>query len=145
MTQVMGSLLDMSAAELDALFAASSCGEIPTGRGRGTVLYGTGTRRARPAAAAARVVLWQGKHFRSETHDLQNLLTPFGVHAVRADVYEGESHFDGSPAIVLDYSKTSWIARDVRDEMRQIGPHEYLGIVFRRSERAPVHFLLTFA
>jgi len=137
--------LEMARAELDALFGSSPAGDIPAGRGTGTVVVASGTPLARPLAAAARLLLWQGKVFRPGTHDLENLLTPFGVRAVRAEVYQGDSVFDGRPCIVLDYSKTSKAAGSIRDEIRQIGPHEYLGLVFRGSRQLGIHFLLSFA
>lgn len=137
--------LEMSPAKLDALFASSPAGDIPVGRGAGTVVVAPGSRLARPLAATARLLMWQGKVFRPETHDLQNLLTPFGARGVRADVYHGDSVSDGRPCIVLDYSKTSKVAGQIRDEIRQIGPHEYLGLVFRGPRRMGVYFLLRFA
>lgn len=134
----------MSSAGLDELFASSPAGEIPAGRGTGTLVLAPGTRFARPVAAITRVVLWQGKEFRPATHDLVNLVTPFGRRALRAEVRLDESAVDGRPCIVLDYSTSSRVARNVRDEIRQIGPHEYLGVVFRGSRKLDVHFLLRF-
>ncbi len=136
--------LEMSEAGLDELYGSSPAGEIPAGRGRGTVIAKAGTRFTRPLAAATRVVLWQGKLFRPVTHDLVNLMTPFGREAIRAEVSHGESVLDGRPCIVLDYSKTSRAARKIRDEIRQIGPNEYLGIVFKGSRKMHVHFVLHF-
>jgi hypothetical protein len=137
--------LEMAPAKLDALFAASPAGDIPKGRGTGTVVAVPGSRFARPLATTARLLLWQGKVFRPGTHDLVNMLTPFGVRGIRAEVYVGDSAFDGRPCIVLDYSKTSKIAGQIRDEIRQIGPGEYLGLVFRGGRRMGVYFLLRFA
>lgn len=138
-------VLKMTSAELDGLFRSSPAGGIPEGRGAGTVIFRPGTRRAVPAAAAARVLLWQGKEFRPTTHDLVNLLTPFGRRGLRAEVRHGPSLLDGKPCIVLDYSTSSRAARDVRDEMRQIGDRDYLGIVFVKGQQRRVYFLLSFA
>ena len=41
-----------------------------------------------------------------------------------------DSWYDGAPCIVLDYSKTSFAARRIRDEIREIAPGVFLGIVF---------------
>jgi len=41
-----------------------------------------------------------------------------------------DSWYDGKPCIVLDYSKTSIVAHLVRDEIREIAPGVYLGLVF---------------
>lgn len=137
--------MQMSRVNLQELFGASPAGEIPSGRGQGTVVVAPGTRLAGPVATVTRMLMWQGKLFRPASRDLVNLLTPLGRPAVRADVSFGDSWIDGRPCIVLDYSKSSRVARMVRDEIRQIGPHEYLGVVFRGSHQLRVHFLLSFS
>jgi len=45
-------------------------------------------------------------------------------------VYRDESWFDGKEAIILDYSKTSLVAHWIRDEIREVAPGLYLGIVY---------------
>ena len=144
MTTTATAPLDMTRSELDDLFGASPAGDIPTGRGRGTAIAYPGSRITRPLAAYTRAVLWQGKLFRPESHDLLNLVTPFSRQAIRAEVYEGESWFDGKPCIVLDYSKTSKVARRIRDEIREVRPNEYLGMVFQGAKRLRVYFWLGF-
>jgi hypothetical protein len=144
MTTTATAPLDMTPGQLDELFAASPAGDIPTGRGTGTAIAYAGTRAARPLAAITRAVLWHGKVFQPESHDLKNLLTPFSLKAVRAEVYQGESWFDGKPCVVLDYSKSSKVASRIRDEIRQIGPHEYVGVVYRNTRRLGVYFFLRF-
>ncbi len=52
-----------------------------------------------------------------------------GVKAIRATVYEGTSWLDGKPAIIFDYSGTSKIWADMRDETREIAPGLYLGMM----------------
>lgn len=137
--------LEMSPADLDELFKSSPSGDIPAGRGTGTVVMAPGTRFTRPLAGVVRSLLWQGKVFRPGTHDLVNLFSPFGRQAIRAEVRQDESLVDGRPCIVLDYSRSSRVAKKVRDEIRQIGPHDYLGVVFRGSRQLQVYFLLNFA
>jgi hypothetical protein len=144
MTTITGTPLELSATSLDELFASSPAGEIPTGRGRGTVVVYPGSRATGPIAAVTRVLLWQGKVFRPESKDLKNLLTPFSLRGLRAKVYTTESQYDGKPCIVLDYSTTSRAARRVRDEIRQIGPNEYLGVVFLGPRQLGVYFVLQF-
>jgi hypothetical protein len=144
MSTIAAAPLELSPAKLDELFASSPAGEIPTGRGRGTAIAFAGGRATKPLAAITRVLLWQGKVFRPESHDLKNLLTPFSVKGIRAEVYSGESWFDGKPCIVLDYSKSSKVAGQIRDEIRQVGPNEYVGIVFRGARRLGVYFFLRF-
>ncbi|WP_370417524.1 hypothetical protein AB8O64_01970 [Streptomyces sp. QH1-20] len=123
-------LLTMSRSELDRLFRASPPGEIPRGEGRGTVLVARGAKLSKAVAASARLLAWQGKVFDRDGGGLRNKVTPFGVRAVRAKVYRDSSLLDDGECIVLDYSRTSVLAHRIRDEIRQIGPHRYLGIVY---------------
>jgi hypothetical protein len=37
---------------------------------------------------------------------------------------------DGRECIVLDYSKSWLVARWIRDEIREVAPGQYLGVVF---------------
>jgi hypothetical protein len=138
-------LLHLSGTDLDDLFRASPAGPLPSGMGAGTAVVAAGTVAARPLAATTRLLAWQGKDFAPDGGSLRNLLTPFGVHAVEAKVYEDDSWFDGRPCVVLDYSATSKTARWVRDEIRQVAPGLYLGLVYVRSRRLPVRFTLQFA
>ena len=68
----------------------------------------------------------------------------FGVAAIIAKVYKGESWFDGKECIVLDYSQTSIVAGWIRDEIRMIEPAFYLGQVFGEKKRRVVDFSLQF-
>ena len=58
-----------------------------------------------------------------------------GLNAIVAEVYKAPSWFDNKECIVLDYSKTSLVAEHIRDEIRQIGPGVYLGIVYWDKNR----------
>ena len=62
---------------------------------------------------------------------------------MRAKVYKEASWFDGEETIVLDYSKTSFVARQVRDEIREVAPGLYLGLVFWKKDKV-LHFSLDF-
>ena len=128
-------LLTLTRRELDELYAASPAGAIPSGAGRGLALILPGTPFVAPLARAVRVVAWQGKRFDAAAGRLVNSITPFGVEAVPAEVYIGQARFDGKDAIVLDYSRTSSIARPIRDEIRNVGPGTYLGFAYCGSLR----------
>lgn len=136
-------MLNMSQTELDELFRQSPPGDIPKGRGKGTVVARPGTGFAVVFARVAHRIAWQGKVFSPERGELRNQITPFGVKAVRAKVYKETSWFDGSECIVLDYSKTSLVARLIRDEMRLVAPGVYLGNVFWKKDRV-LNFALEF-
>jgi len=71
-------------------------------------------------------------------------MTPFSIPSIRAEVYSGESWYDGKPYVVLDYSKSSKIAGRIRDEIRQVAPNEYLSMVFIGARRLGVYFALRF-
>jgi hypothetical protein len=135
-------LIEKSPDELAALFRSSPPGEIPVGKMHGTVLVAPGTEIAGPLKKFAQLLVWQGKVFDPAKGDLRNLILPFGIKAVRAKVYKDASWFDEQETIVLDYSKTSFIARKIRDEIREVSPGVYLGLVFW-GRTMILHFALT--
>jgi hypothetical protein len=136
-------LLGMTQAELDDLFRRSPAGEIPRGEARGTVIVDPGTELSELVAKVAHAVIWQGKVFDPDRGELRNKVTPFGVQAIAAQVYKGPSWFDDNESIILDYSKTSLVAHWIRDEIRQLAPGSYLGIVYWSKDRL-LNFALDF-
>jgi hypothetical protein len=116
--------------ELSKLFAAGRAGDTPNGHGRGTVLLGTGGLPARLAAGLVYALAWRGKVVDARRARLKNILTPLEIQAIKAVIYTQDSWYDGRPCIVLDYSRTSLIARMIRDEIREIAPGVFLGLVF---------------
>ena len=124
------SLVEETIEGLGELFGAGTAGAIPDGRGKGTVLLGTGGRVARAAAALCYALAWRGKVVNARQGRLKNIVTPLGIQAIEAAVYKQDSWYDGEPCIVLDYSKTSFVARQIRDEIREISPGVFLGLVF---------------
>ncbi|MFI5979057.1 hypothetical protein [Streptomyces sp. NPDC051452] len=136
-------LLGMSRPELDRLFRVSPPGEIPQGKGLGTVLLGLSPKTNAVAAVLARRLTWQGKVFEPDGRELRNLVTPFGIRAVRARVYRDSSWSDDGACIVLDYTHTSFVAHWIRDEIRSVGQGVYLGNVYW-GRRKVLDFILTF-
>ena len=63
--------------------------------------------------------------------------------AIVAKVYQSPSWLDGKECTVLDYSETSLIAHRVRDEIREVAPGLYLGVVFWGREKI-LNFALNF-
>jgi hypothetical protein len=124
------SLVEETIESLGELFGAGTAGAIPDGRGRGTVLLGTGGRAARVAAALCYALAWRGKVVNARRGRLKNIVTPLGIQAIEAAVYKQDSWYDGETCIVLDYSKTSFVAHKIRDEIREIAPGVFLGLVF---------------
>src|SRR5712691_12860054 len=123
-------LLKMSAADLEALFAKSPPGPIPNGPANGTAIVAPGTKVTKEIAWVVNHFLWQGKTFDGPHGTLRNRITAFGFNEIVAEVYVGNSLADNKPCIVLDYSKTSFVAQRVRDEIRLIAPNTYLGKVY---------------
>ncbi len=136
-------LMKMSQAQLDELFRNSPAGDIPRGEGEGTVIIDPGTELTDVAAKFAHIFAWQGKVFDPETGQLCNKILLPGIRAIVANVYKGESWFDERECIVIDYSKTSLVAHWIRDEIREVAPGLYLGIVFW-DENKLINFALAF-
>jgi hypothetical protein len=136
-------LLRMSSDELDELFRKSPAGEIPSGEAEGTVLLAPGTSLEGPAEKLAHLLFWKGKVFDPDRGELRNRIGPLGLEAVRAKVYKDASWLDGKETIVLDYSQTSLVAHWIRDEIREVSPGVYLGLVYWERARI-LHFALTF-
>ena len=136
-------LPSMRGSQLDQLFADAPAGEIPVGKGSGQALMAIGTVAAHPLVAITRLLAWQGKQFDAPSHTLRNLISPFGFKAITADVYVDASLADGRPCIVLDYSKTSLVAKWIRDEIRLVAPNLYLRRVYW-SNKQVLRFALQF-
>ena len=136
-------MMDMSQAELDDLFRASPAGTIPKGEGDGTAIAAPGTELSEVVAKVVNLLAWQGKVFDPRSGTLRNRILPFGKRAIVAEVRQEPSWFDGKPCTVLDYSKTSVVAHRIRDEMREVAPNIYLGIVYWGEEKT-VNFALDF-
>ncbi len=136
-------LLRLSREALDDLFRRSPAGPIPAGIARGTAIVMPGSRLDSVLAAFVRAFCWKGKVFFRETGDLLNRIGPFGQRLIRARVYQDVSWFAPGAAVILDYSKTSFVARKIRDEIRLIAPGVYLGQVYWGRRRIAL-FLLQF-
>jgi hypothetical protein len=144
MAVTLNDLTTMTQTELDNLFRRGPMGDIPDGDANGTVIAGPGTEFEGPVKRFAHWLAWQGKVFHRSRGYLHNKVGPFGWHLIKASVYVAPSWFDQQPAIILDYSKTSLIARSVRDEIREVSPGTFLGIVFIGHEKT-INFVLQFA
>jgi hypothetical protein len=133
----------MSRQQLDDLFSASAAGDIPNGEAEGTAIIASGTVFSPEIAALINIFGWKGKTFDGAHGTLTNRILAFGLNAIVAEVYKAASWFDDKECIVLDYSKTSLVAKHVRDEIREIGPGTYLGLVYWDKDRT-IHFSLQF-
>jgi hypothetical protein len=126
-TLEVSQLLRAPQAELDTLFARSDAGPVPDGEYRGTLILPLDPGMLRGAVALVGSLAWRGKVFDAGAQRVTNRVLPFGARAVTAEVRSGPSRLDGRECIVLDYARTSLIARGVRDELRLLRPGLYLG------------------
>ncbi len=143
MAVTVSEMLKMSQAELDDLFTKSSPGEIPKGEAKGTAIVAPGTTYSQNIADFVSHFAWQGKVFDPSKGVLRNKILPFGLNAIIAKVYKGPSWLDNKECIVLDYSETSLLAHWIRDEIREVAPHVYLGKVYWSKKRL-IDFALEF-
>jgi hypothetical protein len=135
--------LKMSGDQLDEIFRNSPTGEIPRGEGKGTAIVAAGSKVSDEIARFVNLFTWKGKVFDPVKGELRNKILPFGHRAIVAKVYKDKSWFDQKECIVLDYSKTSLLAKWIRDEIREVTPGIYLGIVFWGKKKL-IHFALQF-
>ena len=142
-------LMKMSQSGLDDLFKKSPPGPIPEGDSQGTAVVCPGTFWARLIARLVHGLAWQGKVFTKSPNGndatLENKVSVAGVQAIVARVYYTPSWLDGKECIVLDYSKTSLLARKIRDEIRLVDEARkiYLGKVWWGKTRL-IDFALQF-
>lgn len=138
--------LQLSREELDEIYRKAKAGEIPRGDTQGTAIV-AGSLFSKSIAAFARMFAWQGKVFDifasdGESGILVNKITPFSLTFIVAKVYRDASWMDGKETIVIDYSKTSFFAKVIRDEIREVEPGVYLGKVWWGKKRI-LDFALT--
>ena len=120
----------MSEADLVALYRGASPGAMPRGTVRGFTIVSPGSRLGPSMSRAARVV-WQGKVFNDDGATAVNRF--FGVRMIQGNLSLGTSWLDGRPALILDYKDTSLVYGRNRDEIRQVAPGLYLGVMYARK------------
>lgn len=86
-----------------------------------------------PRMSRAARVVWQGKVFSDDGTSAINRF--FGIQIIRGKVSQGISWLDGRPSLLLDYQGTSLLYGRYRDEIRQVAPGLYLGVMFTRTSR----------
>ncbi|MFN2308309.1 MAG: hypothetical protein ABR553_01030 [Gammaproteobacteria bacterium] len=146
MNALVDKWLKKSRDELDEVYRNAPAGNIPSGDTRGTAIV-TGSLISKTLALLARLFAWQGKIFdlfppNFQNGILVNKITPFSLTFVVAKVYRDSSWMDGKETIVIDYSKTSFFAKAIRDEIREVEPGVYLGKVWWGKTRV-LDFALT--
>jgi hypothetical protein len=135
--------LKMSGDQLDEIFRNSPAGNIPQGEGEGVAIIAPGTAVSDEIAWLVNVFTWKGRVFDPVKGELRNKILPLGHKAIVAKVYKDKSWFDQKDCVVLDYSKTSLVAHYIRDEIREVSPGVYLGLVYWGQKKL-IHFALKF-
>jgi hypothetical protein len=138
--QSMQQLVGMSAGDLQALYMASPPASVPSGFVPGRAIKNPGSRSTVGNSRRTRLV-WQGKIFRDDGTMVNRVL---GVgKAIPADVYLGNSLLDGQPSLIFDYSRSK-LWPTVRDEVREVSPGLYLGIMYKNGapSNPPMFFTL---
>lgn len=125
----------MSWCELEQLYRQAAPGTMPAGYLRGRAIYEPCAPLS-PARSKVSQSMWHGKHFCPADGMMINQWC-LGT-AVRARVCYSDSWLDGKPSIVMDYRGVSHVIwSDVRDEIREIAPGLYLGLMYRCKAGRP--------
>lgn len=119
-------LAQMSHDELEALYCAAPLAPVLDG-------YFAGRAMKLPRVTG---MMWKGKLFCAADGTIVNRWC-LGITAIQARVYPGESWLDGKPALIMDYRESSRVWHNVRDELREVSPGLYLGIMYREKKCAP--------
>jgi hypothetical protein len=132
-------LAGMSWCELEQLYRSATPGHVPCGFVCGRAIYCPCEKGSLLRSKMTKAI-WRGKIFDPDQCSMVNQWR--GFRAIHAQVYEGTSWLDGKPAIILDYTTTSRVWSDVRDEIREVAPGVWLGVMYRI--RCPEPQLKTF-
>jgi hypothetical protein len=125
----------MSWEDLEQIYRQAVAGTIPAGYARGRAIYCPGAFLS-PARSKITKTIWHGKLFCPADSTLVNQWC-LGIRAIRARVASGPSWLDGEPAIIMDYCGMSHVWNEVRDEIREVAPGLYLGVMYRRKAAQP--------
>ena len=106
----------------------------PTGFIPGRVLPFPGKRINKPVSTIMHLTVWQGKVFCTNESMINKM---FGVKMAPGVVGVENGFLDGRPSITINYPK-SLIFGAYRDEIREIAPGIYLGLMYNIKSDCPV-------
>jgi hypothetical protein len=127
-------LARMSEKQLEVLYRLAQPGPIPQGYTPGIAIFNAGSPFTNVIAQVVGCSAWQGKYFEDPATMINKT---FGVKAIKTVIYLGESYVDGRPSTILDYSVAPRMFQRYRDEIREVAPGIYLGILYRREACGP--------
>lgn len=140
----MDQLVHMKKCELEALYRCAEPGPMPEGYLPGKAIPHAGTKRA-PRVSKRMGKIWKGKIFYPDDCLLENQWWCH-LQSVKAWLFVGPSWLDAKPSIIMDYRGSSPIVwRNVRDELRQVGPNIYLGIMYQQNHKNCAKIKMYFA
>lgn len=119
-------LLHFSECELVQIYKCGVPGMPPCGYTPGKMIFQPGSAITVPTGRLIGATFWQGKMFPGDGTMVNRM---FGLPAIKAAVTSGESFVDGKPSAIFDYHDTSFVWRNYRDEVREVSPGVYLGIM----------------
>jgi hypothetical protein len=108
-------LLTLNDTQLNDTFRSGVADPIPDGSTKGTAIVANGTKFSPDIADVVSRFVWQGKSFDSAHGVLRNRISAFGINAIVAEVYKGQS----------------------------LAPKLYLGLVYAHN-KPTIHFALEF-
>jgi hypothetical protein len=129
----MDDLVRMNECQLLELFKSAEPGPAPCGYLPGRVISKPG-KRTTVAKSNFMKHVWQGKYF-DDCGIMTNRM--FGMKFTKGQVGADASWLDGRPANIIDYSQTSLLFKPYRDEIREVAPGIYLGIMWKRDDCQP--------
>lgn len=80
-------------------------------------------------------LVWKGKHLYPEQGFMLNQVGKKQI--VAAEISKDVSWLDGKPSVIFDYANGPKWASKARDEVRQIAPGLYLGVMYLRDCPCP--------
>ncbi len=126
-------LVTLTPAQLDGLYRNGRAANLPVGWVKGQALVSPGTSLA-PVASRGAGLVWQGKRFQADGTARNRF---FGLPIIQGKLSQGTSWLDGQPALILDYAETSRLYRPYRDEIREVAPGVFLGLMHDRRTSPP--------
>jgi hypothetical protein len=128
----MDDLVRMDECQLLDLYRNAQPGPVPSGFSPGRVIPGPGKKNTVAKSNLMKHV-WQGKYFDDDV--MTNRF--FGIKFIKGQVTSENSWIDGKPVKAIDYSGTSLLFKKYRDEIREVAPGIYLGVMWKRDDCAP--------
>lgn len=118
----------MSMCEIEQLYTQAEAGRMPVGRLHGRLLALPCDRLPRIKVGVANTV-WRGKVFGCEGNFCNWWV---GFRAICSQAVYGPSWYDGKPCIVMEYAPGTPLFANMHDEIREVSPGVYVGLVYER-------------